>query len=328
MLLMWPPAPHCALEHRHTFTEFISKFQPTAIHRKRIQMPNDKQMAIRTLVVTAADEAFMPLLRGLVQSLHQWEPRPFTDLACLDLGLTRESRRWIEHFAAHVLEPGWDLPVDEKLRQEQPELRALTARPFLPRYFPGYDTYLWIDADAWVQERFALEWPVAAATAGQLAAAPQTHHTYLQTSENFSWRMQRMQAYFGQQSGSRLLWDTYFNAGVFALRSDAPHWALWAKWFDLGLRATDGKLCCDQTALNQAIWIEHLPVNPLPALCNWLCHLSLPRFDAVRKRFCEPTAPGHPIGILHLSANSKDANLELRGEGGTRSVSLRFYGAG
>jgi hypothetical protein len=42
---------------------------------------------MRTLVVTAADEAFAPLLRGLVASLHQWDPRPFTDLACLDVGL-------------------------------------------------------------------------------------------------------------------------------------------------------------------------------------------------------------------------------------------------
>jgi len=283
-------------------------------------------MAMRTLVVTAADEAFMPLLRGLVESLQQWEPRPFNDLACFDLGLAPESRRWIEGVATHVVEPRWDLPVHEKLRQKQPELRALTVRPFLPRYFPGYDAYLWIDADAWVQERFALEWLLAAAATGRLAAAPQVHHAYLQTERNFNWRMQRMQACFGLEAGRWLLWDTYFNAGVFALRSDAPHWALWAKWFTLGLEATNGKLCCDQTALNQALWMEHLPVNPLPALCNWLCHLALPRFDVERRRFCEPTAPGHPIGILHLSANSKDSHVEQRGEDHTHKVSLRFPG--
>jgi hypothetical protein len=96
---------------------------------------------MRTLLVTAANEAFMPLLRGLVGSLQQWEPRPFTDLACFDLRFTPESRRWIERFATHVVTPGWDLPVDEELRRQQPELRALTVRPFLPRYFPGYDVY-------------------------------------------------------------------------------------------------------------------------------------------------------------------------------------------
>lgn len=282
---------------------------------------------MRTLVVTAANESFMPLLRGLIESLQQWEPRPFNDLACFDLGLAPESRYWLEGIARHVVEPDWDLPVDEKLRREQPELRALTVRPFLPRYFPGYDIYLWIDADAWVQERFALEWLFVAAASGRLAAVPQVHHAHLQTEGSFNWRVQRMQAYFGQEAGRRLLWNTYVNAGVFALRSDAPHWASWAGWFDQGLKATGGKPCCDQTALNQAIWMERLPVAPLPALCNWLCHLALPRFDVARRKFCEPTAPGLPIGILHLSANSKDTHLEVRGEDRAHKVGLRFPGA-
>lgn len=40
---------------------------------------------MRTLVVTVANEPFMPLLRGLVESLRQWQPAPFTDLACAQL---------------------------------------------------------------------------------------------------------------------------------------------------------------------------------------------------------------------------------------------------
>ena len=31
-------------------------------------------------------------------------------------------------------------------------LRAMTARPHLPSYFPDYDIYIWIDADCWVQD--------------------------------------------------------------------------------------------------------------------------------------------------------------------------------
>lgn len=280
---------------------------------------------MRTLVVTAADETFMPLLRGLIGSLQQWKPPSFSAIACFDLGLRAASRQWLSDIATHVVEPGWDLPVDHALRQQHPELRALTVRPFLPRYFPGYDIYLWIDADAWIQERFALDWLTAAAATGRLAAAPQVHHAYLQTEENFNWRMSRMRTCFGPEAGRRLLWDSYFNAGVFALRVDAPHWSRWAKWFALALEASGGKLCCDQTALNQAIWVEPLPIAPMPALCNWLCHLALPRFDVARGKFCEPTAPWHPIGILHLSADSKDMQLVVRGE--DRALDLRFAGA-
>jgi lipopolysaccharide biosynthesis glycosyltransferase len=166
---------------------------------------------MRSLVVTAGDEQFMPLLRGLIESLHQWEPRPFTDLACFDLGLAPASRRWVARYAAHVVEPGWDLPVAASLRTEKPGLRGLTVRPFLPRYFPGYDVLLWIDADAWVQERFALDWLLAVAVDGLLAAVPEVDRAYQQTRRVVEWRVSRMQAYFGQEEGLRVLWDTYFN---------------------------------------------------------------------------------------------------------------------
>jgi lipopolysaccharide biosynthesis glycosyltransferase len=267
---------------------------------------------MRTLVVTAADEAFAPLLRGLVDSLHQWEPRPFTDLACFDLGLAPESRAWIARRAAHVVEPGWDLDVNAARRASSPALRACTVRPFLPRYFPGYDVYLWIDADAWVQERFALDWYFAVAAGGPLAAATHVDRAYIQTPAALRWRMDRRQAYYGEEARERVLWETSFNSGVFALRADAPHWAKWAKWFGAGLERAGGKLLCDQTALNQAIFEEGLPVSPLPALCNWLCHLAPPAVDLARGRFCEPFPPRNPIGILHLTADTKDLALELR----------------
>ena len=120
---------------------------------------------MRTLIVTAANEAYAPLLRGLIDSIDQRAPRVFTGLACFDLGLAPGTREWVGRHAAHVVEPGWDLPVGEKLRAEKPELRGLTVRPFLPSYFPGYDAYLWIDADAWVQERYALAHRMSAAFA-------------------------------------------------------------------------------------------------------------------------------------------------------------------
>jgi lipopolysaccharide biosynthesis glycosyltransferase len=276
---------------------------------------------MRTVVVTAANEAYFPLLGDLIRSLHQWETSPVTDIACFDVGLAPNSQASIARHVSRIVEPGWDLPVDGELRAKQPWLRAQTARPFLPRYFPGYDVYLWIDADAWVQERFALDRYIESAAEGSLGAVPHVHVAYRTTPATLHWRRSRMQAYFGQKAAEEGRWDTYLNSGVIALPPNAPHWALWAKSFCRGLEATNGKGCCDQTALNYAVWKEHLPVEPLPALCNWLCHLALPSFDSARRRFYEPVAPGHPIGILHLTGNPK---VEPRADGSTRTISLRF----
>lgn len=277
---------------------------------------------MRTLIVTAANEAFMPLLRGLIHSLAQWQPQPFTAIACFDLGLAPESQGWVQQQVAHLVVPGWDLPVDPQLCAQQPHLRAFTVRPFLRDHFPGYDLYLWIDADAWVQEPFALDWYFAIARSGCLAAAPEVDRAYRDSPNLVEWRTGRMQQYFGDEAGKRAVWDTYFNAGVFALAAKAPHWQPWAECFRQGLEATRGRLCCDQTALNHALWTQNLPVHALPATANWLCHLAAPGYNPRLGKFCEPLAPSGLIGILHLTGSTK----HLAYQGGTQTISLRFPG--
>lgn len=281
---------------------------------------------MRTLIVTGADETFLPLLRGLLGSLQQWRAAPANAIACFDLGLAPQSRAWVAAQVTHLVEPGWDLPVADVLRVQKPHLRALTVRPFLPRYFPGYDVYIWIDADAWVQEYFAIDWLEAAAVTGALAAVPHLDRAYRQSPHIIEWRVQQMQAGFGTAAAELAIWSPYFNAGVFAMTADAPHWRLWQRHFSEGLKASKGLACCDQSALNHMLWSENLPVHPLPALCNWLCHLAEPDFDFEHRRFRKPFSPQNPIGILHLTAHSKDTVLSLRRHGVPYRISLHFLG--
>ena len=282
---------------------------------------------MQTLIVTAADDNFFPLLHDLLSSLNQWQERPFTDIAVFDLGLSPGRKDWLARVARYIVEPRWDLPVNDAVRATRPSNRALTVRPFLPRYFPGYDIYIWMDADTWVQERFAIERYVAAAADGHLAAVPHSHTAYRHPLELVQWRRRSIRDYFGQEAVERGLWHAYVNAGVFALRADAPHWALWAKWFRTGLENTFGKQCCDQSALNHTVWTEHLPVTLLPALCNWLCHLAVPRFDPARARFCEPDGEARSIGILHLLGKTKNFTTDTGTAGALGPRGLRYPGA-
>lgn len=279
---------------------------------------------MRILIVTAANESYASLLRGLIRSLQQWQPYPYTALAVFDLGLAPDTRHWIDQHAKYVIEPGWDLPVSEQIRTEQPHSRALTVRPFLRDYFPGYDIYHWIDADCWVQERYALDWYAGAASRGALAVTPQVHHAYRHNQNSFVWRAERMHVYYGQRAAQQLSWASYVNAGVFALSADAPHWTRWRETFEIGLKASNSNVCCDQTALNYMLWTENVPVVPMPALCNWLCHLAVPGYDAKRQRFCEPVTPGTPLGILHLAADTKDLRIKVQDASGVKERGLRF----
>lgn len=277
------------------------------------------------LIVTGSDEGFAPLLKGLVESLLQWGPLPGISLGVLDLGLSADSLEWLRARGTTVAVPGWDLALSPELARGKPHLRAITARPWLPRYFPGHDIYAWIDADAWVQQRFALDWLAEAAAAGKLAIAPQVDRCYVHRPGRIRWRLRNLREYFGEMTFDRLLTETYMNSGIFALHRDAPHWDAWKESFRRGLERCSGTICCDQTALNYAVWTGDLPLEPLPALCNWLCHLALPEYRLSDGLFHEPGLPGKPIGILHLADKRKDMAVEaVRADGSTVKVGLRF----
>ena len=279
---------------------------------------------MRTLIVTAADDSFFSLLHDLLSSLHQWGQRPVTDIAVFDLGLSPTSKSWVARWAQHIVKPDWDLPVADAYRARFPSHRALTVRPFLPRYFPGYDIYIWMDADTWVQERFAIEWYVEAARQESLATVSHRHPVYRHPLGIIRWRRGNIRSYFGDEAVQRGIWQAYVNAGVFALRADAPHWEVWAKWFRRGLENTHGTQCCDQAALNYAIWTERLPLTLLPAICNWMCHLAIPRFNSTTRRFCVPDGQERSIGILHLGGKMKNFEMNIKDASGPRS--LRYSG--
>jgi lipopolysaccharide biosynthesis glycosyltransferase len=268
-------------------------------------------IAIRVLIVTATDENYLSRCRELIESLQRCGLDSTHDLACLDLGLAPESREWLHRCTGKVVIPGWDLPVDDGLARSKPHLRGLTARPFLPRYFPGYDLYLWLDADTSVQDALAVGWLLQAAQHGALAAVPETDRSYSVMQGSMSWRFERLKACYGSEAAQMLLSQSYLNAGVFALRGDAPHWKAWENWFRQGLENTGGTICSDQTALNFTVWSEGLPVHPLPALCNWLCHLAMPVFDPATGWYHEPHIPSRRIGILHWAGDSKERSTDV-----------------
>jgi hypothetical protein len=78
--------------------------------------------------------------------------------------------------------------------------------------------------------------------------------------------------------------------------------------------------------LNYVIFAEHLPVNFLPAYCNWMPGDAVPAFDAAHGVFVEPYAPHEVIGVMHLAGESaKSRTFRLRRtDGGEVETSLRY----
>jgi hypothetical protein len=279
------------------------------------------------VVVSAADTGYFPLLRDAVSSVRAL--RPAVAIGVLDLGLLADERAWLAERVTHLVRPGWD--VDFPGRDRAPQaFQAQVARPFLPRHFPGYEMYLWLDADAWIQDWRVVELYCTAAGHDKLAITPEIDRAYKRHykrpkifGQTLAWKNYREA--FGWRTADRLGRNPMVNCGVFALHREAPHWQEWARLIAQVLQRTRF-FFAEQTALNYAIFAEHLPVNFLPAYCNWMVGDATPAFDARRGMFVEPYAPHEVIGVMHLAGtDSKDHTFHLsRLDGGTIDTRLRY----
>ncbi len=289
-------------------------------------------MTEKAIAITGGDADYFDLLRDCVGSLRATEEGRAMTLGILDCGLTAEQRAWFAEQGAIFVVPEWDFDFPGRARLKD-GYKALTARPFLPRYFPGFDLYLWIDADCWVQQGDAIS--LFLRRRGRaLAAAPEIHrsmrHYHHAWTEFSTINGAAYAAAFGQETADRLIRFPLINAGVFALAAVAPHWQGWAGLLGEALqRSAD---MTDQIALNVLVYDHGFACEPLPSRCNWPIHHATPAWDAERGLFVEPAMPYDPLGILHMTIYTKRlATLDVRELGGShagevRARSLRWPG--
>jgi hypothetical protein len=108
-------------------------------------------MPAKVAIVSASDDHYFHLLDGLIASLEDARLPENFDLCAFDVGMTIEQIRNLESRKVKILAPPWNFGFPNQNTTPR-WFRAMTNRPCLPACFPGYQTYVWIDADAWVQQ--------------------------------------------------------------------------------------------------------------------------------------------------------------------------------
>ncbi len=290
-------------------------------------------------IVTAGDAGYIGLLTDLLASLRQGLGDKLYPLSILDIGFTEAQRENLRRdYGATVAPLGWDL--EYPARSHPPNaFKVLAGRPHLPRHFPGYDIYLWIDADCWVQDASVLAHFIRGAERGNLAIVPEIDRGYWTIHKRPKFWGQNQKAFawaFGWREGYRYGRNAILNAGVFALRGDAPHWRLWSENYAAALKrprfgagAYEGNISfflSDQTSLNRAVFAQGAPATLLPAYCNWFCGKGTPMFDAERNLVIEPHEPHRPLGVIHLAGEGmKERRWTLKTlQGGTVETRLTY----
>jgi hypothetical protein len=297
------------------------------------------------VIVSLADSNYFELLNELIDSIKKFEQSKNISICILDAGLTEDQKNKLSQKIDEIKIAEWDIEVSGHKVIGKEWLKSQVSRAFLPKYFPGYKKYLWIDCDAWVNDWQSVELYFKACENGKLGITQTMGPGYkimskvkwifgklaLIKSQNFK---HAINSNIGIDKARKLAFAPHINIGVFSLEHDSSCWKSWQN--NLAITLKSGKIFGSEgLAINMSVYVDDVDTEFLPLNCNWIASNLLPKFDEEKQTFVEPYLPNYKIGIMHLAAglwkDDKDMRLDKSVEikiktldNKTISKSLRF----
>jgi len=266
-----------------------------------------------TSVIFSCDEKFMPLAKGLVLSLR--EATDFASIFCIDIGLSETSRAWLRQQGVVPVRFSWEqlFHTHKAWRGDQYRL-AQFVRPLLPRVIEGFDYYVWLDADTWVQDSSAIRMlrsAVAENESVDIALVPQVDFSYRVFRDQWGgpveWAGWWYKQLYGETIAREFCNKAILNSGVFCMRGGSPIWRAWENEIRAALKkkVSDRLVLhlAEQTCLNYVSYSydKFIIIDPI---YNYTLHDGCAR-RAEDGRVVIAYPPYRPIAIVHLTSSSK-----------------------
>ena len=273
-------------------------------------------------IVSLADSNYFDLLNELVDSILKFPEGKEVDICILDAGLSDEQKKILLNKVKEIKKAEWDIEVPGYKVGQKEWLKSQVSRAFLPKYFPGYKKYLWIDCDAWVQDWSSVELYFKACESGKLGITQTIGPGYrimskvkwlfgkvaVIKSQNFK---HAISSKIGTENARKLAFAPHINIGVFSLEENSPCWKNWQK--NLTKTLSSGKIFGSEgLAINMSVYIDEIETEFLPLNCNWIASNLLPKYDEQKQYFVEPFLPNTKIGIMHLAAGLWKDGKDMR----------------
>ena len=273
-------------------------------------------------IVSLADSNYFDLLNELVNSILQFKESDDVDICILDAGLTDEQKITLSKKVKQIKKAEWDIEVPGYKIGKKEWLKSQVSRAFLPKYFPGYKKYLWIDCDAWVNDWNSVELYFKACENGKLGITQTLGPGYkimskvkwlfgkiaVIKSQNFK---HAISSKIGIDKARKLAFAPHINIGVFSLEENSNCWKSWQE--NLKKTLSSGKIFGSEgLAINMSVYIDNINTEFLPLNCNWIASNLLPKYNEQEKTFVEPYLPNYKIGIMHLAAGIWKDQKDMR----------------
>ena len=276
----------------------------------------------KNVIVSLADSNYFELLNELIDSIIRFEKSKEVAICILDAGLTSHQKSVLSSKVDEIKSAEWDIDVPAFKVMNKEWLKSQVSRAFLPKYFPNYEKYLWIDCDAWVNDWKSVELYFKACENGKLGIT-QTLGAGYKISSKVKWLFGRLaiiksqnfkhavKSKIGLDKARKLAFAPHINIGVFSLEKNSPGWKSWQKNLEQTLKS--GNIFGSEgLAINMSVYIDNLETEFLPLNCNWIASNLLPKFDKEQDIFVEPYLPNYKIGIMHLAAGIWQGNKDMR----------------
>jgi len=276
----------------------------------------------KNVIVSLADSNYFNLLNELVDSIKSFEKSKDIAICILDAGLSEQEKNILSKKVDEIKSAEWDIDVPAFKVKGREWLKSQVSRAFLPKYFPNYEKYLWIDCDAWVNDWNSVELYFKACENGKLGITQTLGPGYkimskvnwlfgkvaIIKSQNFK---HAIKSKVGINKARKLAFAPHINIGVFSLERNSPGWVSWQK--NLLQTLKSGNIFGSEgLAINMSVYIDNLETEFLPLNCNWIASNLLPKFDEIKNTFVEPYLPNYEIGIMHLAAGIWDGGKDMR----------------
>jgi len=276
----------------------------------------------KNVIVSLADANYFPLLEELIYSIKRFEESKQVAICILDAGLKPEQKNKLLSIVDEIKPAEWDIEVPGYKVKDKEWLKSQVSRAFLPKYFPNYEKYLWIDCDAWVNDWSSIRLYFKACDNGKLGITQTIGPGYKITSK-VSWLIGKLaiiksqnfkhavKSKIGFENARKLAFAPHINIGVFSLEKDSKGWDVWQNNLSKTLKA--GNIFGSEgLAINMSVYIDNLETEFLPLNCNWITSNLLPKFDEKNNTFVEPYLPNYKIGIIHLAAGIWKNGIDMR----------------
>jgi len=285
----------------------------------------------KNVIVSLADANYFSLLEELIDSIKKFKESNNVAICILDAGLTEDQKKKLLGKVDEIKFAEWDIEVPDYKVKGKEWLKSQVSRAFLPKYFPNYEKYLWIDCDAWVNDWNCIELYFKACDKGKLGITQTIGPGYKITSK-VNWLLGKLaivksqnfkhavKSNIGYDKARKLAFAPHINIGVFSLEKNSKGWNSWQENLSKTLKA--GNIFGSEgLAINMSVYIDDLETEFLPLNCNWITSNLLPKYDEVQKTFVEPYLPNYKIGIMHLAAGIWKDGKDMRTD---RSIQIEI----